>query len=162
MLESVSVNIPSLRRRPSLTGAAFMFLVLFFESICFPTIVALGTRGLGSHYKRGSGWIIGGVLGGAAVPPLLGVIADLHNNTGIAMVVPLAVRQPLRTRRGDLYSLIQFFASAVTYPITLNFVASCRIPADATTDSPIGLVENNRDEKGSNVEHIEETVMSKV
>lgn len=82
---------PPLRLYPSLTISAFMFLVLFFESICFPTIVALGTRGLGRHYKRGSGWIIGGVLGGAAVPPLLGVVADLHNNTGIAMVVPLAV-----------------------------------------------------------------------
>ncbi|KAH6613857.1 l-fucose permease [Boeremia exigua] len=123
------------------TGISFMFLVLFFESICFPTIVALGTRGLGRHYKRGSGWIIGGVLGGAAVPPLLGVVADMHNNTGIAMVVPLS-----------------FFVAAVSYPIALNFVASYRIPADASTDSTVGLIEPNSGEKymqGSDLEQIE-------
>ena len=87
-----------------------LYVVLFFESVCFPTIVALGIRGLGRHYKRGSGWIVGGVLGehtiledvreddtnlgagGACVPPLTGKAADIHNNTGVAMVVPLAVR----------------------------------------------------------------------
>lgn len=41
-------------------GMAMLFIVLFFESICFPTIVALGMRGLGRHSKRGSGWIIAG------------------------------------------------------------------------------------------------------
>lgn len=48
-------------------------LTLFFESVCFPTIVALGIRGIGRHTKRGSGLIIAGVSGGAAVPPILGV-----------------------------------------------------------------------------------------
>lgn len=43
--------------------SAMMFLTLFFESVCFPTIVALGIRGLGRHYKRGSGFIVGGVVG---------------------------------------------------------------------------------------------------
>ena len=47
-------------------------LTLFFESVCFPTIVALGLRGLGRHTKRGSGLIVAGVSGGAAVPPILG------------------------------------------------------------------------------------------
>ena len=68
-----------------------LFLVLFFESVCFPTIVALGIRGLGKYYKRGSGFIVGGVAGGAAIPPLLGHVADIYDNTGIAMVVPMAV-----------------------------------------------------------------------
>lgn len=142
-----------------------MFLVLFFESICFPTIVALGTRGLGRHYKRGSGWIIGGVLGGAAVPPLLGVVADLHNNTGIAMVVPLAVRYDITPYSLFSAKLYQFFIAAVTYPIALNFIASYRIPADATTDSSVGLVEPVRGKEntqGSGLEHIEEIAASKV
>lgn len=43
-----------------------LMLTLFFESVCFPTIVALGIRGLGRHTKRGSGLIIAGVSGGAA------------------------------------------------------------------------------------------------
>ena len=47
------------------TGLAMLMLTLFFESVCFPTIVALGIRGLGRHTKRGSGWIVGGVSGGA-------------------------------------------------------------------------------------------------
>jgi FHS family L-fucose permease-like MFS transporter len=42
------------------TGIALLYMVLFFESICFPTIVALGMRGLGRHSKRGSGYIIAG------------------------------------------------------------------------------------------------------
>ena len=50
------------------TGLAMLMLTLFFESVCFPTIVALGIRGLGRHTKRGAGWIIGGVVGGAWVP----------------------------------------------------------------------------------------------
>ena len=53
-------------------GIAMLSLTLFFESVCFPTIVALGIRGLGRHTKRGSGWIVAGVSGGAAVPPILG------------------------------------------------------------------------------------------
>jgi FHS family L-fucose permease-like MFS transporter len=47
------------------TGLAMLMVTLFFESVCFPTIVALGIRGIGRHTKRGSGWIVGGVVGGA-------------------------------------------------------------------------------------------------
>lgn len=67
-----------------------LFMTLFFESICFPTIVALGIRGLGRWYKRGSGWIVAGVSGGAIVPPILGHVADMRN-TGFAMIVPTMV-----------------------------------------------------------------------
>ncbi|OAL47363.1 l-fucose permease [Pyrenochaeta sp. DS3sAY3a] len=131
---------PALREGDNV-GVSLLFVVLFFESICFPTIVALGTRGLGCHYKRGSGWIIGGVLGGAAVPPLVGKVADIHNNTGIAMSVPLA-----------------FFIAATTFPIAVNFVSSYRIPVDATTSSLTGLITGTEDvEKmgGSDREHVE-------
>lgn len=48
------------------TGLAMLMITLFFESVCFPTIVALGIRGLGRHTKRGAGLIIAGVSGGAA------------------------------------------------------------------------------------------------
>ncbi len=60
---------PAITQREN-TGMAMLYVTLFFESICFPTIVALGIRGLGRHTKRGSGFIVGGVLGGACVPPL--------------------------------------------------------------------------------------------
>lgn len=68
-----------------------LYMTLFFESVCFPTIVALGIRGLGRHYKRGSGFIVGGVCGGAIVPPILGHVADMRNNTGFAFIVPTMV-----------------------------------------------------------------------
>lgn len=57
-------NAASITQRQD-TGLAMLMMTLFFESICFPTIVALGIRGLGRHTKRGSGYIIAGVAGGA-------------------------------------------------------------------------------------------------
>jgi FHS family L-fucose permease-like MFS transporter len=72
-------------------GIAMLFMTLFFESVCFPTIMALGIRGLGRHYKRGSGFIVGGVCGGAVVPPILGHVADMRNDTGFAFIVPTMV-----------------------------------------------------------------------
>lgn len=103
---------PSITQRGN-TGMVMLFLTLFFESICFPTIVALGMRGLGKYSKRGSGFIVGGVCGGAVVPPILAAVADMHNSTAVAMSVPLA-----------------FFIGAWTYSLAVNFIAEYRIPAD--------------------------------
>jgi FHS family L-fucose permease-like MFS transporter len=114
---------PSITQRGN-SGMAMLYITLFFESIIFPTIVALGMRGLGKYTKRGSGFIIAGVAGGACVPPLLGAVADLHNNTALAMVVPLC-----------------FFIAAWSYAITINFVPSYRDPADAFTVANLGLPE---------------------
>ena len=44
---------PSITQRGDV-GMAMLYVTLFFESICFPTIVALGMRGLGKYTKRGS------------------------------------------------------------------------------------------------------------
>ena len=101
---------------------SMLYITLFFESICFPTIVALGMRGLGRYTKRGSGFIVGGVLGGACVPPLLGAVADLHNSTAKAMSVPLA-----------------FFIAAWSYALCVNFVPSYRDPADKFSTTKVGL-----------------------
>ncbi|GFF27874.1 L-fucose-proton symporter [Aspergillus lentulus] len=105
-------------------GIAMLFVTLFFESVCFPTIVALGIRGLGRHYKRGSGFIVGGVCGGAVVPPLLGHVADMHNSTGFAMIVPT-----------------MFMVAAWTYAVAVNFVPAYRDTVDKVGDSQIGLIE---------------------
>ncbi|KAL2751816.1 hypothetical protein ACRALDRAFT_1053183 [Sodiomyces alcalophilus JCM 7366] len=109
-------------RHTGVPGVVMLYFVLFFESVCFPTIVALGMRGLGRHNKRGSGYIIAGVVGGAAVPPLLGAVADLHGDMGISMVVPLA-----------------FFVAAWTYPLAVNFYPRYRAVADAFTATEVGL-----------------------
>ncbi|KAI5359688.1 Putative MFS transporter superfamily [Septoria linicola] len=95
-------------------GLTMLYFVLFFESIVFSTIVALGMRGLGKHTKRGSGLIIGGVVGGAVVPPILGAISDVPDSgTAYAFGVPLV-----------------FFILSWTYPFCVNFIAPYRIAAD--------------------------------
>ncbi len=39
---------PAITQRENI-GMSMLYITLFFESICFPTIVALGMRGLGRH-----------------------------------------------------------------------------------------------------------------
>lgn len=52
----------------------------FFMSIMFPTIFALGVKDLGEQTKLGSSFIIMAIVGGAILPPVMGLIAD---NIGI-------------------------------------------------------------------------------
>lgn len=111
---------PAITQRQN-TGMAMLYTTLFFESICFPTIVALGMRGLGKYTKRGSGLIVGGVCGGAVVPPILGATADAYS-TATAMLVPMC-----------------FFVAAWTYALCVNFVPSYRISADKFSTAKIGL-----------------------
>ncbi|KAK7027965.1 hypothetical protein VNI00_015048 [Paramarasmius palmivorus] len=141
------------------TGLAMLMITLFFESVCFPTIVALGIRGLGRHTKRASGWIVAGVAGGACgacnlppleahaytqvslVPPLLGHVADLHNNTAFAMIVPT-----------------MFFVSALTYPICVNFVPAYRIPVDSTGVDEVGVERSAEKSLDSDSLKVDETL----
>lgn len=103
-------------------GVSMLYVVLFFESICFPTIVALGMRGLGRHTKRGSGLIIAGVSGGAAVPALTLAVGKDNNDYGLAMVVPL-----------------MFFVVAFSYAVCVNFVPAYKNVVDGSADTTIGL-----------------------
>lgn len=48
----------------------------FFMSIMFPTIFALGVKDLGEQTKLGSSFIIMAIVGGAILPPFMGLIAD--------------------------------------------------------------------------------------
>ncbi|KAK2001344.1 glucose/galactose transporter [Colletotrichum falcatum] len=120
------------------TGMAMLYIVLFFESICFPTIVALGMRGLGRHSKRGSGFIIAGVSGGAVVPPLLGVVGDAKG-MGTAMVIPLI-----------------FFVLAWTYAIAVNFVPRYRNIADAFSTTEVGIRSIDADGEKGGVQSVED------
>ena len=70
------------------TGLYAMFTSFFFMSIGFPTIFALGIRGLGEHTKLGSSLIIMSIVGGAIAPPFMGHIADRHTMR-VGFVVPL-------------------------------------------------------------------------
>jgi FHS family L-fucose permease-like MFS transporter len=111
---------PSVTERGNI-GLSMVCVALFFDSVCFPTILALGIRGLGRHTKRGSGYIIAGVFGGACVPPLTGVVADLHGSA-LSMVVPLS-----------------FFVGTWTYALAVNFWPWYRDNVDAFTSADFGL-----------------------
>lgn len=63
--------------------------IAFFMSIMFPTIFALGIQDLGPDTKSGSSLIIMSIVGGAALPPILGLIADKTHNIQNGYVVPL-------------------------------------------------------------------------
>ncbi len=116
----VVFTIPAITGRGD-TGIAMLYVVLFFESVCFPTIVALGMRGLGRHTKRGSGYIVAGVVGGACVPPLTGKVIDMHG-AGIAMVVPLA-----------------FFVVAWSYALCVNVAPSYKRVIDSFNETKVGI-----------------------
>ena len=69
-------------------GLYAMFGTFFFMSVMYPTIFALGIRGLGDHTKLGSSLIVMSIVGGAIAAPFMGHIADVHSmRTGF--VVPL-------------------------------------------------------------------------
>jgi MFS transporter, FHS family, L-fucose permease len=60
----------------------------FFMSIMFPTIFALGVKDLGEQTKLGSSFIIMAIVGGAIVPPLMGLIADETHSIQLAFILP--------------------------------------------------------------------------
>ena len=68
--------------RPGWLGVGCLVGVSFFMSMMFPTIFALGVKGLGTRTKTGGAVIVMSIVGGAAIPPLMGRLADV---TGIAM-----------------------------------------------------------------------------
>jgi FHS family L-fucose permease-like MFS transporter len=69
---------------------AIISLVLcgFFNSIMFPNIFALGIAGLGPMTSKGSGLIMTAVVGGAIVPPLIGLVAD-KTTLQVSLVIPV-------------------------------------------------------------------------
>ncbi|GAB3504828.1 sugar MFS transporter [Emticicia fontis] len=62
----------------------------FFQSITFPTIFSLGVKDLGKYTKLGSSFIIMGIVGGAAFPPIMGAIAD-STSMATSMLLPVAM-----------------------------------------------------------------------
>ena len=66
-----------------------LFSSYFFMSLMFPTIFALGIRGLGPLTKKASSFLVMAVAGGAFCPPIMGTIAD-HFGMPVAFLIPLA------------------------------------------------------------------------
>jgi FHS family L-fucose permease-like MFS transporter len=65
-----------------------LFSTYFFMSVMFPTIFALGIKGLGPLTKKGSSLLVMSIVGGALVPVLMGWIADV-STMALGFIVPL-------------------------------------------------------------------------
>jgi FHS family L-fucose permease-like MFS transporter len=63
--------------------------ICFFMSIMFPTIFALGIKGLKGDTEFGSSLIIMSIVGGAVLPRVFGYISDVTGNIQYGYVVPL-------------------------------------------------------------------------
>jgi FHS family L-fucose permease-like MFS transporter len=75
---------------PSWIGVWAMILTSFFMSLMFPTIFALGLKGLGPNTKIGGSLIVMAIVGGAILTPLMGLINVRTGSIAMAYLVPLA------------------------------------------------------------------------
>jgi MFS transporter, FHS family, L-fucose permease len=76
--------------RPGLVGACAVVASGFFLSIMYPTIFALGLKGLGRNTKIGGSLLVMAIVGGAIFPPVQGLIARQTGSLALGYVVPLA------------------------------------------------------------------------
>jgi len=74
---------------PGWVGVWSIFLTSFFMSLMFPTIFALGIKGLGENTKLGGSLMVMAIIGGAVFTPVMGLIADKRGSMALAMVLPL-------------------------------------------------------------------------
>jgi len=68
-------------------GLYALMATSFFMSIQFPTIFTMSLRGLGTHTKSGSSFLVMAIVGGAVVPPLMGLVSDA-SSINLAMLIP--------------------------------------------------------------------------
>jgi FHS family L-fucose permease-like MFS transporter len=83
LLMLVAVN------RPGLVGAWGVVASGFFLSIMYPTIFALGLKGLGPNTKIGGSLLVMAIVGGAIFPPVMGLIARQTGSVALGYLVPM-------------------------------------------------------------------------
>jgi FHS family L-fucose permease-like MFS transporter len=74
---------------PGWTGLWALFLTSFFMSLMFPTIFALGLKGLGPNTKIGGSLLVMAIVGGAVLTPMMGLISERFHSIALAYSVPL-------------------------------------------------------------------------
>src|SRR5713226_8527265 len=75
---------------PGWIGLWAIFLTSLFMSLMFPTIFALGLKGLGPNTKIGGSLIVMAIIGGAVLTPAMGWISEEFHNVALAYAVPLS------------------------------------------------------------------------
>jgi FHS family L-fucose permease-like MFS transporter len=74
---------------PGWAGTWCVFLTSFFMSVMFPTIFALGLKGLGPNTKIGGSLLVMAIVGGAVMPPLMGLISEKAHSIAVSYAAPL-------------------------------------------------------------------------
>lgn len=74
---------------PGMPGAYAIVVSSFFLSIMFPTIFALGLKGLGPNTKLAGSLLVMAIVGGAVFPPVHGWIARSTGSVARGYIVPL-------------------------------------------------------------------------
>jgi MFS transporter, FHS family, L-fucose permease len=86
------IGAAALATLSGMTSGAFagyaLLAVGLMNSIMFPTIFSLGVDGLGEKTPQGSGLLCMGIVGGALIPLLFGMLADT-STLATALVVPV-------------------------------------------------------------------------
>jgi FHS family L-fucose permease-like MFS transporter len=75
---------------PGWAGLWALFATSFFMSLMFPTIFALGLKGLGPNTKIGSSLLVMAIVGGAVLTPVMGLIAEAWHSIAPAYGIPVA------------------------------------------------------------------------
>lgn len=74
---------------PGWLGMWCVFLTSFFMSLMFPTIFALGLKGLGTNTKIGGSLLVMAIVGGAVLTPLMGLMSEKFHSLALAYSIPL-------------------------------------------------------------------------
>jgi len=75
--------------RPGWAGTWCVFLTSFFMSLMFPTIFALGLKGLGPNTKIGGSLLVMAIVGGAVLTPIMGLMSERLHSIALSYSVPL-------------------------------------------------------------------------
>ena len=92
---------------PGWLGVWSIFLSSFFMSLMFPTIFALGIKGLGANTKIAGSIIVMAIIGGGVFTPLMGLIAA--KSMALAMLLPLGC-----------YCFITLYSFWWSHPVSLK------------------------------------------
>jgi FHS family L-fucose permease-like MFS transporter len=84
---------------PGWLGMWCVFFTSLFMSVMFPTIFALGLKGLGRNTKIGGSLLVMAIVGGAVLTPVMGLISEKMHSIALSYCVPLVA-----------YAVILFYA----------------------------------------------------
>jgi FHS family L-fucose permease-like MFS transporter len=74
---------------PGWAGIWCLLLTSLFMSVMFPTIFALGLKGLGPNTKIGGSLLVMAIIGGAVLTPVMGVVSEKFHSIALSYAVPL-------------------------------------------------------------------------